>query len=78
MELVIVIGQASPSALRDATGAVPGDRGPAQGAALAVAALAELTGLPFETFGYEFEAYRSELAAPAPCLRTAISAAIDC
>jgi hypothetical protein len=45
MELVIVIGQASPSALRDATGAVPGDRDPAQGAALAVAALAKLAEL---------------------------------
>jgi len=36
MELVIVIGHASASALRDATGAVPGDRDPTQGAALAV------------------------------------------
>jgi len=35
----------SASALRDATGAVLGDRDPAQGAALAVAALAKLTEL---------------------------------
>ena len=60
MELVIVIGQASPSALRDATGAVPGDRDPAQGAALAVAALAKLTELGDRPMPAQEQAQRQE------------------
>ena len=60
MELVIVIGQASASALRDATGAVPGDRDPAQGAALAVAALAKLTELGDRPMPAQEQAQRQE------------------